>query len=60
MKIPNTLRILILAMACTVPVMAQESSKPNILLILVDDMGYSDPGFMGSEIQTPNLDRLSS
>ncbi len=34
-------------------------SKPNIILILADDMGYSDLGIMGSEIQTPNIDRMA-
>lgn len=34
--------------------------RPNIVLILVDDMGYSDIGCFGSEIATPNLDRLSA
>jgi arylsulfatase len=34
-------------------------SKPNILIIMSDDMGYSDPGFQGSEIETPHLDRLA-
>ena len=34
--------------------------RPNVIFILADDMGYSDPGFMGSEIQTPNLDRLAA
>jgi arylsulfatase A-like enzyme len=34
--------------------------KPNIVLILNDDMGYSDIGCYGGEIQTPNLDRLAS
>lgn len=34
--------------------------KPNILIILVDDMGYSDIGCFGSEIKTPNIDRLAS
>ena len=33
--------------------------KPNIILILADDMGFSDIGCFGSEISTPNLDRLA-
>jgi len=33
--------------------------KPNIILIMADDLGYSDIGAYGSEISTPNLDRLS-
>lgn len=39
--------------------MTQDSRRPNVLLILNDDMGYSDLGCYGSEIQTPNLDRLA-
>lgn len=35
------------------------TSKPNIIVILVDDMGYSDLGNYGSEISTPNLDKLA-
>ena len=37
---------------------AQEK-RPNIILIMSDDMGYSDIGTYGSEIETPNLDRLA-
>ena len=36
------------------------ASKPDIIVILNDDMGYSDIGCYGGEIQTPNLDRLAS
>ena len=34
-------------------------TQPNIIVILVDDMGYSDIGCFGSEIQTPTLDKLA-
>lgn len=34
--------------------------KPNIILIMSDDMGYSDLGCYGGEVQTPNLNRLAS
>ncbi|WP_281612580.1 arylsulfatase [Flammeovirga sp. SubArs3] len=38
----------------------QETRKqPNIILIMADDMGFSDLGFMGSGIETPNIDRLA-
>ena len=34
--------------------------RPNVVVVLVDDMGFSDIGCYGSEIPTPNLDRLAS
>lgn len=35
-------------------------SRPNIILIMVDDMGWSDIGCYGGEIETPNIDRLAA
>ena len=34
----------------------QKHSKPNVILVIVDDMGFSDLGAYGSEINTPNID----
>ncbi|MES2489690.1 MAG: arylsulfatase [Pseudomonadota bacterium] len=42
------------------PVAKHSADRPNILLILVDDLGYSDLGAFGSEIETPNIDRLAT
>ena len=36
-----------------------QGERPNILLIVGDDFGYSDIGFFGSQISTPNLDALA-
>lgn len=42
------------------PVAAASPGAPNILLILVDDLGFADLGVTGGEIRTPNIDRLAS
>ncbi len=50
---------LLLAAVCP-RVLAAESAKPNIVLIMSDDMGFSDLGCYGGEIQTPKLDGLAA
>ena len=35
-------------------------TAPNIIVILADDLGFSDAGAFGGEIETPNLDRLAA
>jgi arylsulfatase A-like enzyme len=42
------------------PVQAQQAKKPNIVIILGDDLGFADMGSFGSEIKTPNFDALAS
>lgn len=51
--------VLMLMLACSSCMHIEKNMQPNILLIMVDDMGFSDIGCYGGEIQTPNLDKLA-
>ncbi|MBP86909.1 MAG: hypothetical protein CMJ64_09355 [Planctomycetaceae bacterium] len=41
------------------PVHAAQPSSPNIVFIIVDDLGWSDVAFHGGNVPTPNLDRIA-
>ncbi len=53
--------IILLALAATVQAQGapERAKRPNVIVILADDLGFSDLGCYGGEIQTPNLDRLA-
>ena len=50
---------LLTVLAMPTLVSAQQTDRPNIVLILADDLGYTDISPFGSEISTPNIARLA-
>jgi arylsulfatase A-like enzyme len=51
------IRTLVMLLLCTSAIFA--AKRPNILVVMVDDLGFSDIGCYGSEIETPHLDQLA-
>lgn len=65
MNAKATIGVITLSIVCLLEQSAgltadKPNGKPNILLIVADDMGYSDLGCFGGEINTPNIDALAS
>ena len=55
-----SLFLVVLAIALIIKMRKDKQELPNIVIIMGDDIGYSDLGCYGAEIKTPNLDRLAS
>ncbi len=58
MNLRHAVAVILAGCMCAAAHAAQE--RPNIIMILSDDMGYSDIGCYGGEIRTPNLDALAA
>jgi len=52
--------VCVLLIVCSAGALRAADDRPNVVLIMCDDMGFSDIGSYGGEIDTPNLDRLAS
>ncbi len=59
-KSKNLLSMICLQLLFTASFYAQTQERPNIILIMADDMGFSDIGSFGGEVKTPNLDNLAT
>src|SRR4051794_36369697 len=61
-KISLAVAALAVALAAGLPATARaaDPKRPNVVLIMADDMGYSDLGCFGGEVRTPNLDKLAA
>lgn len=65
MKIYKNLFLVVLCLflifSCDLQSAKKEKTKPNVVVLLVDDLGWRDVGFMGSQYyETPNIDKLAS
>ena len=60
LRIFSRIVLITCSLLATTVLAVESSAKPNILLVIVDDMGYADPGCYGGGVKTPNIDRLAA
>ncbi|MBI9016964.1 MAG: arylsulfatase [Phycisphaerae bacterium] len=59
LQVSGLFSLSLLGAGCSMASKKPKPARPNIILILADDLGWSDIGCYGSEIATPNLDKLA-
>jgi arylsulfatase len=59
MRLVTSLAVGLALLGCATVASGRADDRPNFLLIMVDDMGWSDIGCFGSEIETPNIDAIA-
>src|SRR6476620_4433269 len=60
MKTKKWLWHFLIILAAAQPAHSAEPKRPNVVIIMADDLGFSDIGCYGGEIPTPNIDRLAA
>ena len=49
-----------ITLGCAHAATEKPAERPNVIVLLIDDMGFSDLGCYGGEVPTPNIDKLAS
>ena len=52
--------LLVLAVGLTILVQHNDAAKPNILMLVIDDLGWNDTSYKGSDIETPTIDKFAN